>query len=101
MSTCCRKDLSGCRYIGFTKQTCFLAIVAYGISDSGQIEDVLIGFDEIKGSHTGANMGGIINDILARYGIQDSILSFTTDSASNNRTLTATLNNAWSLLSVE
>jgi len=101
MSTCCRKDFSGCRYMDFTEKTCFLAIVAYGISDRGQMEEVLIGYKEITGSHTGANMAGIINDVLARYGIQDRILGSTTDSASNNRTLTQALNNAWSLLSVE
>jgi len=49
----------------------FLPIVAYWISDSWQMEEVLIGFQEIRGSHTGANMAGIINDVLARYGIQD------------------------------
>jgi len=65
------------------------------------MEEVLIGLEEIRGSHTGANMAGIINDILARYGIQDRILGFTSDSASNNRTLTKALNNACSLLSVE
>jgi len=79
----------------------FLAIVAYWISDSWQIEEVLIGFEDIRGSHTETNMTGIINDVLARYGIQDRILSFTTDSASNNRTLTEALKNLWSLLSVE
>ena len=46
-------------------------------------------------------MAGIINHVLARYGIQDRILCFTTNSASNNRTLTEVLNNAWSLQSVE
>jgi len=66
----------------------FLAIVAYWISHSGQMEEVLVGFEEIRGSHTGANMAGIINDDLARYGIQDSILGFTTDRASNHRTRT-------------
>jgi len=79
----------------------FLAIVAYWISDSWQMEEVLIGFEEIRGSHTGTNMAGIINHVLARYRIQDRILGFTTDSASNNRMLTEALNNAWSLLSVE
>jgi len=78
----------------------FLSIVAYWISDSWQMEEVLIAFEEIRGSHTGAIMGGIIHDVLARYGIQDIILGFTTDSASNNRTLTEALNHAWSLLSV-
>jgi len=66
----------------------FLAIVAYWISDSWQIEEVVIGFQEIRGSHTGATMAGIINHVLARYGIEDRILGFTTNSASNNRTLT-------------
>jgi len=79
----------------------FLAIVAYWISDSWQMEEVLIVFEEIRGSHTGANMAGIINDVLARYGIQDRILSFTTNSASNNQKITEALNNAWRLLSVE
>jgi len=65
------------------------------------MDDVLIGFEEIRGSHKGANMAGIINDVLARHGIKDRIVGFTTDSASNNRTLTEALNNAWSLLSVE
>ena len=62
----------------------FLAIVADWISDSWHMEEVLIGLEEIRGSHTGANMAGIINDVLARYGIQDRILGFTNDSASNN-----------------
>jgi len=79
----------------------FLAIVAYWISDSWQMEAVLIGFEEIKGSHTGANMAEIINGVLAKYGIQDRILGLTTNSASNNRTLREALSNAWSLLTVE
>jgi len=60
-----------------------------------------MGFEETRGSHTVVNMGEIINNSLARYGIQDRILGITTDSASNNRTLTKTLNNACSLLSVQ
>jgi len=83
------------------KKLAFLAIVAYWISDRWQMEEVLIGFEEIRSSHTGANMTGIINEVIARYGIQDRILGFTTDSPSNNQMLTEALNNAWSLLSVE
>ena len=83
------------------KKIAFLAIVAYRILDSWQMEEVLIGFEEMKGSHTGVNMAGIINEVLARYGIQHRILGFTTNSASNNRRLTETLNHAWSLLAVE
>jgi len=45
-------------------------------------------------------MAGIINDILASSWIHYRILGFITDAASNNRTLTEALHNAWSLLSV-
>jgi len=79
----------------------FLAIVADWITDSWQIEEVLIRFEEITGSHSGVNMAGIINTVLPGYGIQDRILGFTTDSASNNRMLTEAFNNAWSLLWLE
>ena len=57
-------------------------------------------FNEIRGSHMGANMAGIINNVLARNGIQDRILGFSTDSASNNQTLIEALHNACSLISV-
>src|SRR5207302_7667732 len=66
-----------------------------------QMEEVLIGFEEINGSHTGASMAGIINKVLAEYGIQERILGFTTDSASKNKTLTQALNNALGSLSIE
>jgi len=75
--------------------------MAYWISNSWQIQEVLIGFKEIWGSHMGANMAGIINDVLGRYGLQDRILGFSADSASSNRTLIEALHNACSLLSVE
>jgi len=61
----------------------------------------VIGCKDSSGSHTGAIMAGIINDRLARYGMQDRFLRFTTDNASNNQTLTEALNNAWSLHPVE
>jgi len=101
MSTCCRKDFSCSEYIDFPNQICFFGNC--GLLDLGYLADGggADGFEEIRASHTGANMAGIINNVLARYGIQDRILSFTSDSASNNRTLTEVLNNTGSLLSIE
>jgi len=84
-----------------TEQTCFFGNCA--LVDRGELAD-RGGPDWVRGNQGfsyGANMAGIINDVLARDGSQDRILGFTTDSASNNRTLTADLNNAWSLGSVE
>jgi len=63
---------------------------------------MLLGFEQIKGSHTGTNMAGKIYGVLNKYGIKNRILSFTMDSVSNNnKTLTKPLNNVWSSLSVE
>jgi len=63
-------SLSADTWISLNKLA-FLAIVAYWISDRWQMGEVRIWFEEIRGSHTGANMAVIINDVLARYGIQD------------------------------
>jgi len=71
------------------------------ISDRCQIKEVLIGFEEMRGSRTGSNMAGIINDVLATYRIEDKIPGSTSDSARNNRTLSQALNNAWGLKSVQ
>ena len=79
----------------------FRAIVAYWVSDDWQMEKVLIGFEEIKGPHTGVNMARIINEVLTEYDIQDGILSFTTNTASNNKTLEHALNSKWSSQSIE
>jgi len=75
--------------------------VAYWITSAGQIDKVLIGFEKIRGSHTGAHMARMSNHVLSRYGNRHRNQRSTTTSASNNRTLTEALNNAWSLLLVE
>jgi len=62
----------------------FLPVVVYWISDSCQMEEMLMWFEEIRGSHTEGNIAGIINAVLATYKIQDGILGFTTDNASKN-----------------
>jgi hypothetical protein len=79
----------------------FLGVVMYYITDTWELKEVLIGFEEIHGSHTGANMAGIIERILRRYKIEDWLLGFTTDSASNNKTLSKTLAEALGMLSID
>jgi len=75
--------------------------VANCISNSGQIEVLVLVLQEIWGPHTGANLAGIMNQVLARYVIHNTIQCCTTGNAGNNRTLIEVLNNAWSLLSLE
>jgi len=43
------------------------------------MEEMLIGFEEIWGSHTWTNMAGIINYVLARYWISPAIVPAITE----------------------
>ena len=79
----------------------FLAIVGYWITDDWELKEVLLGFEQIHGAHTGENMAGVIGGILKRYGIESQLLGFTTDSASNNTTLARALDDALSQLSID
>jgi len=79
----------------------FLAIVGYWITDDWEMKEVLLGFEQIHGAHTGENMARVIGEILKRYGIESQLLGFTTDSASNNTTLAQALDNALSQLAID
>jgi hypothetical protein len=69
----------------------FLAITAYYIDNNWEFREVLIGFEQIHGEHTGVVLSRIVEDVLEQFGIQDRLLAVTTDNASNNGTLTAEL----------
>jgi hypothetical protein len=44
----------------------------------------LIGFEPLKGSHTGEHMAGILYNVLERFSITKRLLCITTDNAGNN-----------------
>jgi hypothetical protein len=65
----------------------------------------LIGFELLKGSHTGEYMAGILYKVLERFSITKRLLCITTDNAGNNGTMRKELeellnsldvNNNWS-----
>jgi hypothetical protein len=78
----------------------FLGVLGYWINDDWELEEVLLGFEEIHGSHTGENMASIIVEVLKRYGIEGQLLGFTSDSASNNGTLTKALKSELGQMSI-
>lgn len=65
----------------------FLGITCYYISDNWEYKEVLICFEPIEGSHTGANLGYIVQDVLTRLNLTHRLLAITADTASNNGTL--------------
>lgn len=71
----------------------FMGINCCFIDKEWNYQCVLIGFEPIFESHTGQHLGTILMDVLRKFNIVDQVHSITTDNASNNITLLATVNN--------
>ncbi|KAN0131304.1 Ribonuclease H-like domain containing protein [Lactarius tabidus] len=65
----------------------FMAIVAHYVNKVGQLEELLINFRELEGEHSGANMAEAVWETLVCFGIENQIMAFMLDNASNNDTL--------------
>jgi hypothetical protein len=72
----------------------FIAIKAYWITRAWLMSEALIGFESVEGNHTGAALGNIVWKRLEAYHITTQVYALTSDNASNNKTLTDTLNDA-------
>lgn len=68
-------------------QDSFMAITGYFIDDEWNYREVLLGFEPVHGSHTGAHLCETLLSLLERHQITKRVLSVTTDNASNNETL--------------
>jgi hypothetical protein len=51
----------------------------------------LLEFELLQGRHTGENLAGYVYDILETYKLKTKLFCITTDNATNNDTLTASL----------
>ncbi|KAF5362633.1 hypothetical protein D9758_009592 [Tetrapyrgos nigripes] len=65
----------------------FVAIVVHYVMNNRKLEEILIDFKELIGEHSGNNMSEAVWDTLSSYGIQDKIMAFVMDNASNNNTM--------------
>jgi len=69
-------------------QKSFLAVTAHWIDDDWQMQDVLLGFEHIEGSHTSdVLMQGFIN-VVKSFDLQRKVMSITSDNGSNVLKLT-------------
>jgi len=64
-----------------------LGVIEHFTSHAGKRMNPVIGLRLLEGSHTGANMAGVVSELLQEYGIQDRFGYFMGDNASNNDTL--------------
>ncbi|TBU54872.1 hypothetical protein BD310DRAFT_796553, partial [Dichomitus squalens] len=49
----------------------FLAIVMHYVTDDWRLEEVLIGFEELIGEHSGKNMADVLWRTMGVYGLKD------------------------------
>jgi hypothetical protein len=68
-----------------------MAITGYFLDQDWQYQEVLLGFEPLSGSHTGVNLSDIVLKILQQHKITDRVLTVTTDNASNNNTMVASI----------
>jgi hypothetical protein len=71
----------------------FLAIKAYYVNNKWKLQDKLLDFVPLRGSHTGDSMAQEVLQVLSDAGIKHQLLAITCDNASNNGTLTKSLQN--------
>jgi hypothetical protein len=70
----------------------YIAIKAYWITERWGLKEALIGFEAVHGKHTGEALGGVVLKRLELFKIHTRISAITTDNASNNTTMTESLN---------
>jgi hypothetical protein len=76
----------------------FLAITAYYITADWKWREVLIGFEHLKGSHTGEAMAEIVLAVLERYKITNRLYCITSDNAAPNGKMRRALDDMLELL---
>jgi hypothetical protein len=72
-------------------QQAFMAISGYFLDQEWNYRELLLGFEPLEGSHTGRNLSLVLSEILQKNQISDRIVAITTDNASNNATMIASV----------
>ncbi|KAI1782084.1 hypothetical protein LXA43DRAFT_977757 [Ganoderma leucocontextum] len=67
----------------------FLATVMHYVSDNWRLEEILIGFEELIGEHSGKNMAEVLWHTMDVYGLIGRVIAINCDNASSNDTLLA------------
>lgn len=65
----------------------FIAIIAYYVNEDWLYCESLIGFEPIRGTHSGESMAKIVFEVLSKFELEKRLFAVTGDNASNNRTL--------------
>jgi hypothetical protein len=69
----------------------FLAVKGYYVNDNWQLREVLLDFVPLRGRHSGVSLASTILQVLRSTRTTKRLLAITCDNASNNATLSTTL----------
>lgn len=72
-------------------QQAFMAVTCYFIEEDWNYREVLLGFEPLHGTHSGVNLSEVPIELFRKYEITDRALAVTTDNASNNTTMMASI----------
>ena len=64
-----------------------MAVTGYFIDQDWSYREILLGFEPLHGTHSGANLSTVLLERLQHHKIEGRVLAITTDNASNNKTL--------------
>ena len=65
-----------------------VAITMRYIDASFQLQEYLLAFENVIGSHTGEHLATILMEVLTTYNITNQLGCITSDNASNNTSMT-------------
>lgn len=68
-------------------QQAFMAIIGYFIDNEWNYREILLSFEPLYRSYSGANLSAVLFNLLQQYKITDCMLSIIIDNAANNVTL--------------
>ena len=70
----------------------FLAVTCYFFTEGFQYREILLGFEPLLGSHDGRYLAQVVAKLLDKHGLLYRVIAVTTDGASNNFTMMASIN---------
>lgn len=79
----------------------FMGIMATFITEKWEYREALIGFEHLDGAHGGKELAAIVQRVMSKYHLHGRVHCITTDNASNNTSMMATINDMVAELSSE
>lgn len=72
----------------------FMAVTGYFLDQEWNYREILLGFEPLYGSHTGAYLSTVLLNLLEKHEVTNRVVTITTDNASNNGTMLGSLQGA-------